>query len=229
LLDATTETLRELGEALLVQSSRIQSVLQDIQDLAVAADAEEAEGVARRVGEHIDRIAAWSGARQRAWSEYYQYVHRFLRDVVRLDPARVLTHRLREQLSGSGGRAFALRVASAPPVRLLRTVQPPSGERPPVRRRAAERERAVVDAAADDPQARLEASVRSAVERGARGLAEVTSQVTREMLETERYVAVGRIALAVSRVCKPVATAERDWVAVSENLVIEEWTVPEAS
>jgi chromosome partition protein MukF len=191
--------------------------------------AEEAEAVTRRVAEQIDRIAAWSGARQRAWSEYYQYVHRFLRDVVRIDPARVLTHRLREQLSGSAAKGFALRVASAPPMRLLRSVQPPVDQRPPVRRRSADRERAVADAPTHDPNEKLEADVRRTVDGGARGLAEVTALLTREMPLGERYVAVGRIALAVSRVCRPLASAERPWVSVADDLVIEEWAVPEAS
>lgn len=229
LLDSTTETLRELGDVLLVHATQIQSVLQDIQDLAATAGAEEAEAVTRRVGEQIDRIAAWSGARQRAWSEYYQYVHRFLRDVVRIDPARVLTHRLREQLSGATGRNFALRVASAAPIRLLREVPPPVEPRPPVRRRSGERERAVTDTPSTDPQAKLDADVRGALDEGARGLAEVTAQLTRDMPIGERYVAVGRIALAVTRVCRPLTMAERPWVPVGDELVIEEWAVPEAS
>ena len=36
----------------------------------------------RRAADQIDRIAAWSSGRQKSWSDYYQYVHRFLRDVV---------------------------------------------------------------------------------------------------------------------------------------------------
>jgi chromosome partition protein MukF len=229
LLDATTETLRELGDVLLVHAAQIHDVLQDIQDLAATAGEGEAEAVARRVGEQVDRISAWSGARQRAWSEYYQYVHRFLRDVVRIDPTRVLTHRLREQLSGAGCKGFALRVAAAPPIRLLRGVQPPREERPPVRRRSGERERTLTDAPPVDPQAKLDADVRAAVQGGARGLAEVTDLLTRDMPAGERYVAAGRIALAVARVCRPLTAAERPWVLVADDLVIEEWAVPEAS
>jgi chromosome partition protein MukF len=229
LLDATSETLRELGEVLLVHSSQIQSLLQDIQDLAAAAHADEAEAVAVRVGEQLDRIAAWSGARQRAWSEYYQYVHRFLRDVVRLDPTRVLTHRLREQISGGTAKGYALRIAAAPPIRLLRSVQAPVAERPAVRRRSAERDAPVADAPACDPQAKVDADVRAALDGGARGLAEVTTMLTRDVPEPDRYVAVGRIAQSVARACRPVASAERPWIPAADNLVIEEWTVPEAS
>ncbi|MGA2449983.1 MAG: condensin subunit MukF [Polyangiaceae bacterium] len=229
LLDATTETLRELGDVLLIHATAIHGALQDILELAASAGAAEAEAATRRVVEQIDRIAAWSGARQRAWSEYYQYVHRFLRDVVRIDPTRVLTHRLREQLTGSAGEGFALRVASAASIRLLRPVRPPAEGRPPVRRRSGEPETTVTDVASVDPQAKLDTDVRAAVDGGARSLAEVTALLTAGMPPGERYVAAGRIALAVARVCRPLTTADRPWVSVADDLVIEEWAVPEAS
>jgi len=33
----------------------------------------------------------------------------------------------------------------------------------------------------------------------------------------------------VARVCRPLTTADRPWVSVADDLVIEEWAVPEAS
>ncbi|MEO6598612.1 MAG: condensin subunit MukF, partial [Polyangiaceae bacterium] len=99
LLESTSRTLAELNEILLRDAHELSSVLQDIQEVAVNALAEGAEAAVQRVMEHVDRISAWGAARQRAWSEYYQYVHRYLCDVVRLDPSRALIERLREQLS----------------------------------------------------------------------------------------------------------------------------------
>ena len=69
------------------------SVVHDIEELAIASSEPDAEAVAHRLMDQIDRSVAWGTARQRAWSEYYQYVHRYLRDVVRLDPTRALTQR----------------------------------------------------------------------------------------------------------------------------------------
>ncbi|HYO98115.1 MAG TPA: condensin subunit MukF, partial [Polyangiaceae bacterium] len=118
LLEATSATLRELNQVLLHDMHEVQTSLQDVQELAVAQAQPEAEQATRAVGDQIDRIVAWGSARQRAWSEYYQYVHRYLRDVVRLDPSRTLVHRLREQLAGRRGRRFGLKVAAAPGIRL---------------------------------------------------------------------------------------------------------------
>src|SRR6185312_7872721 len=95
LLESTSATLQELNEVLLRDSSLLLALLQDIEELAVQAQDADAETAAHRLIDHVDRIAAWGAARQRAWSEYFQYVHRYLRDVVRLDPTRALTQRLR--------------------------------------------------------------------------------------------------------------------------------------
>jgi chromosome partition protein MukF len=75
------------------------ALLQEVQDLAEAAGMPEAQEACQRVIEHVDGIANWGDARQRTWSEYYQYVHRYLRDVVRLDPDRALSQRVRDQLA----------------------------------------------------------------------------------------------------------------------------------
>src|SRR5690606_19306752 len=204
---------------------QLQGVLQDVQELAMTAGADDAEHAVRRAMEQVDRIGAWGSARQRAWSEYYQYVHRFLRDVVRLDPSRALAQRLRELLSGKSGRRHSLRVAAAPPLRLLRPVEN-LGERPPVRRPRKEREAPPVQEPAEDPQAILEARVRSVVERGAQGLVEVTRELTAEVEPGQRFAVAGRIAQAVAGVCRAEAEVERPWVPVRDDMVVEEWRVP---
>lgn len=109
LLDTTTDTLRELNEVLLRDTHHFVALLQEIQALASDAEQAESEAAVQRVIEHVDRIAAWGGARQRAWSDYYQYVHRYLRDVVRLDPDRALSQRLRDQVASWPSTPFHLR------------------------------------------------------------------------------------------------------------------------
>src|SRR5262249_26210409 len=88
LLESTSATLRELNEVLLRDTSVLLGLLQDIEELAIAAGEPAAEAAAHRVIDQVDRIAAWGSARPRAWSGYFQYVHRYPRDLVRLDPAR---------------------------------------------------------------------------------------------------------------------------------------------
>jgi chromosome partition protein MukF len=229
LLEATSDTLRELNEVLLRETHQLHTLLQDIGELAVAAQAHTAEQATERVSEQVDRVAAWGSARQRAWSEYYQYVHRYLRDVVRLDPARALTQRLREQLTGQTGKGFALIVASAPPIKLLRAIEQPPEQKPPVKRPREPREKVVNDAEThSDPRAELEERVREALREGVRDLSEVTTRVTTDMPETQRFLAAGRVVEAVAKLAKPQSTTERPWVPVNDEILIEEWHVANA-
>jgi chromosome partition protein MukF len=226
LLESTSATLRELNEVLLHDSSLLLALLHDIEELAVTAGEVEAEAAAHRLIDQVDRIAAWGAARQRAWSEYFQYVHRYLRDVVRLDPTRALTQRLREQLAGNG-RRFALAYASAPPLRILRAA-PVVRDRPPVVRPRAAWDKEPVADEGEDPQVALDAKVQRALDGGARALSAVTTEVTAELPGPERYVEAGRVASTVARLAKATAEVERPWVAVAEELEIEDWELARA-
>lgn len=223
LLESTSATLHELNQVLLRDTSVLLALLHDIEELAIAAGEAEAEATVHRVMDQVDRIAAWGAARQRAWSDYFQYVHRYLRDVVRLDPTRALTQRLRDQLAGAGAR-FALTIAGAPPIRLLRTVAT-VGERPPVVRPRAPREREPAADDGEDPQAVLEAKVRRALDGGASALSRVTTEVTAELAGGERFVEAGRVAHTAAQLARASADLERPWVAVGDDLEIEDWTL----
>jgi chromosome partition protein MukF len=224
LLEGTSRALRELNEVLLRDTHRLHEVLHELRELAREAAVAEAESAVERVAAQVDRIAEWGAARQRAWSDYHQYVHRFLRDVVRLDPTRALSERLRSQLANPSGRGFALTVAHEPAIVLLRedTKLP---ERPPVRRERKPREAEPQPEPAEDPEAVLESLVRRALDDGARGLAEVTRRVAEELPEEERYVAAGRVAEIVARVARAERHNERPWLPVADAFVIEEWPV----
>jgi chromosome partition protein MukF len=225
LLESTASTLRDLNHVLLSESHRLQALLEDLQELALAAQASAAEEAIRRAADQIDRIAAWSSGRQKSWSDYYQYVHRYLRDVVRLDPSRALTARLRDQLSGRAGKRFTLAVAHTSAPLLLRDVAP-SPERPPVKRPRADREKPPEEHAVEDPQAALEDAVRARLDAGADSLRDVTAQITAEMPEDQRFRAAGRVAQAVAKLARTHADRERPWLAVDESFAIEEWTLP---
>jgi chromosome partition protein MukF len=227
LLESTSATLRELNEVLLHDSSLLLALLHDIEELAVTAGEGEAEAAAHRLIDQVDRIAAWGSARQRAWSEYFQYVHRYLRDVVRLDPTRALTQRLREQLAGNGQR-FALAYAGAPPMRILRET-PVVRDRPPVVRPRAAWDREPVPDAGEDPQVALDAKVQRALDGGAAALSAVTSEVTAELPGPERFVEAGRVANTVARLARASAEVERPWVAVGDELEIEDWKLARAA
>lgn len=226
LLDTTTETLAELNEVLLRDTHQLVALLQEVHDRAEAASVLEAQEAAQRVMEHVDRIAVWGDARQRAWSDYYQYVHRYLRDVVRLDPDRALSQRLRDQLAGWTKRPFHLVAARVPSIRLLRDLSP-RVERPPVARASADRERPPDLVPADDEVLDLDALVASALDAGAGTLSEVTARVLDALPEARRFAAAGRVAACVARLARSRSERERAWVPVIDRFELEEWTVVE--
>jgi chromosome partition protein MukF len=225
LLDTTTNTLRELNEVLLRDTHHFVALLQDIQGNASTAGNTEAEETVQRVIEQVDRIAAWGAARQRAWSDYYQYVHRYLRDVVRLDPDRALSQRLRDQLAGWTGRPFFTVVAHAPSIRLLRPLEA-RVERPAVARPRIDRETAPSVVAAEDALAKLEALVRAALADGAVQLVDVTARVLSALPSEIHYAAAGHIADALARIIRVRSEHDRPWRAVIDRLEIEDWSVP---
>lgn len=225
LLETTSETLRELGELLLRDTHQLQELLADIQERALAAGAEAAVAAAHRVVDQLDRIVGWGAARQQAWSEYFQYVHRFLRDVVRLDPTRALTQRLRDQLAGTAGRSFTLTIAAGPPIQLLRDVTPPPEDQPPVSRPRKTRDREPRGEEARDPQAELDARVSDTLARGAGTLAAVTRSLAGDVADEDRFVAAGRVAHTVARLARPRAARERPWVRV-DDVTLEDWDIP---
>jgi chromosome partition protein MukF len=224
LLETTSATLRELGEILLRDTSMLLGLLHDLEELVYEAPGvdPEAAGAVQRVIEQLDRIAAWGASRQRAWSEYFQYVHRYLRDVVRLDPSRALVQRLRDQLTGATGQPFTLTVAGAIPIRLLRTAPTPR-DPPPVVRPKAPREKEPAPDDGVDPQEVLDGQVTRALAAGQVTLATVTGAVNAEVPAAERYVMAGRIAQTAARLARARSDRERPWVAVDEQLVIEDW------
>ncbi|MDX2052180.1 MAG: condensin subunit MukF [Polyangiaceae bacterium] len=229
LLDSTARTLRELNEILLRDTHQLLSILADISELAAARERPEGEAVTKRVMDQIDRIASWGAARQRAWSEYYEYVHRYLRDIVRLDPARALNQRLRAQLSEHAARPFALTVAATPGLRLLRSVLPPEPPVPVRRpRREKEEQKDEPEQMKRDPLAEIEAKVVALLAEGLLDLTEITARVTEDFPEQERFLVAGRVAQVVAKLARPPKNSQRPWVTVNDALVIEQWRLKHA-
>ncbi len=225
LLDTTTNTLRELNEVLLRDTHHFVALLQEIQDLASEAEQAEPEEAVQRVIEHVDRIAAWGGARQRAWSEYYQYVHRYLRDVVRLDPDRALSQRLRDQVANWPSTPFHLLVAAAPSMLLLRPLES-RVERPAVMRPRTDREGSPDLVDPEDAGLNIETLVEDALAAGARSLAEVTEWVLPQFPADLRYAVTGRVADVLARITRTRRAIERPWRTVAPRLEVEDWELP---
>lgn len=224
MLETASANLRELNEILLGHTARIGELLQEIAELAANAGQAEAEAAARAASEQVDRIGAWGSARQRAWTDYHEWVHRYLRDVVRLDPSRTLVHRLREQLAGRGAKPYALVVANAPPMRVVRSVEI-AWPKPPVRRPKKEREQEPTEQEVVDPDAALRTAIASAIDDGARGLSEITARVIGAVDPDARFRTAGRVAELLPRIARVRAEAERPWENAGAELLVEEWSL----
>jgi chromosome partition protein MukF len=222
LLDETTRTLTEITEVLLRDTPQFTSLLLDIQMLAERAGVLEAQEAAQRVANELDRVAVWGSVRQRTWSDYYQYVHRYVRDVVRIDPERALSQRLRDQLVRWVEARFHLVTAEPTSITLLSDVSP-ALERPAVTRPRTVRDVAPAPVTPDDAELDLTPLVHAALVAGAVSLAEVTSQVLTALPEARRFAAAGQVAACVARVTRPLADRERPWVSVCETFEIEDW------
>lgn len=227
LLETTSAMLHELNGILLRHGNRFAELLQEVLERAADSEQDEAERAARDAIDQVDRLAAWGASRQRAWSDYHDWVHRYLRDVVRLDPSRTLVHRLREQLAGRGGKRYALTVASAPAIRLLRPA-PVETASAPVRSPKKDREPKLAPEISSDPDAELRTNVGAAIAAGARALADVTARVCDADADLDtRFRAAGKVAQLVSGMASVEAVRERPWVPAGDGIVVEDWSLRE--
>ena len=222
LLEETAYTLAELKTVLLERTHQMQGLLQDIEQRAQDGDHPEATQAARDVASQLDRLGAWGSARQQAWSEYYQYVHGYLRDVVRLDPERALSERLRDQLATWVEDRFFLLAPETEPMRVLREVEA-RVDRPPVVRPRRDRETPLERVSSDSDGADLEALVRESLARSPDTLAAVLRETLPALDEERRYLAIGEIAALVAEHTTTQPSEERPWVTVPGGYEIEDW------
>ena len=222
LLEETASTLAELKTVLLERTHQMQGLLQDIEQRAQEGDQPEAVQAVRDVASQLDRLGAWGSARQQAWSEYYQYMHDYLRDVVRLDPERALSERLRDQLASWVEDRFFLLAPQTEPIRVLREVDA-HVERPPVVRPRRDRETPLERVSGNTDGANLEALVRESLARSPDTLAAVLRETLPALGEERRYLAIGEIAVLVAEHTTAQPSEERPWVSVPGGYEIEDW------
>ena len=225
LLAQASGILSELNTILLRGREKCHIQLNELQGLADEAGQDEAQEAIEQVYQHVERVAAWGKARQSAWSAFYQQTHAFLRDVVRLDPNRALSNRLREQIAEWPFQPFFLAVARGDPIRLLRPMESKI-ESPPVTRAKTDRTLKIVEVLPDDEELDLDALVAEVLQSGASTLAEVTEQILPQYPEADRYLVTGRVAEAVARLRQVAVAPERPWQRVTVALEIEDWRIP---
>lgn len=214
LLEETSRTLSELNEILLRDLGHLQAQLADIESLATEAAERESEAAAQTLAEQVDRVMAWGASRQRVWSEYYQFVQRYLRDVVRLDPERALSQRLRDQIKELWQAPYALIVTEAPPLRVFRE-ESDEIERPTVCRPREARERAPQAAVADRRWQDLEGAVEAALKAGAPSLIALLERLLPDIPRAERFLWAGRITARAAKSVRTESDRDRPFMPVS--------------
>lgn len=221
LLEQTASTLRELNEILLRDTQEFHAVLQDLQQLATVAGAMDTVDAIQRVGDQIDRIVAWGSTRHKAWTDYYQYVARYVRDVIRLDPDRALSQRLRDYLAKWPDAPYGLLVLGEPSHLGVREVDP-RFEKPPVFQPLVERDVEPDEVAAHDELDALRMRVEAAIGAGESRLSSLTCGLLIDVEPARKYLTMGRIAQLAAPFADG-AEPERPWVVVSDLVEIEEW------
>lgn len=208
---------------MLRDTAHLQAQLQDIEQLADEAGAEEARDQVQNVQGHLDRVAAWGLDRQRAWSKQYQFVQRYLRTVVRLDPDRAISHRLRTQLGEWLEQPFFIVYAREPSIRLFRE-QESRVLHPPVTRPSADRDYIPALIKATTPARSLETRVAQALASGCTSLSEVLEVLLPELPAAERYRRIGQITAILAEQGRVQSSRERRWRPLkAAPLEIEEW------
>ena len=192
LLVETATTLAELKTLLLERTHRMQGLLQDIEQRPWTITTQKQRAPREMSRASSTGLGAWGSSRQQAWSEYYEYVHGYLRDVVRLDPERALSERLRDQLAtwvndrflprrpGNDAYAGCLREVSTHVVR------------PPVVRPRRDREAPLEHMSSDADPAELEALVDEALARSPDTLASVLHDILPALDEDGDILRSGR-------------------------------------
>lgn len=136
LLSTTADTIDELHVVVLRELDGLDTALGKIDDLAEQAAVSEALAAVQRVREYLYQLREWSSDRHAAWSTWYQRVQRNARELIRLDPGRRISTRLREHIRNWEAAPWALQILVSQKLRPLRPVEsvrhrePVTGARP---------------------------------------------------------------------------------------------------
>lgn len=120
LLEEVSRTLGELHRALMSETEGASTLLTAIMEAADLAQQLLAQEAAGHVRMQLERVNLWGEARFRAWSDYYQNVHEFIRSVVRVDRDRALRGRLKQAIQNFGTPSWGALVTAQEPYRHLR-------------------------------------------------------------------------------------------------------------
>jgi hypothetical protein len=97
--------------------------------------------------------------------------------------------------------------------------------RPPVLRPHQEHDISIEEVFPEIDVVSLEERVRVALSNGHKTLSDVLQDVLPDVMPADRYLSVGRIALQVANCSDARSPREREWVAILERLLVEDWVL----
>jgi chromosome partition protein MukF len=221
MLVESTQTLAELSRVLLDEQAALEGILDEIEARAHAAGEHAAEAAARNVAGRVAALTDWGRRRHETWSQYLQLMLGTLRAIIRLDPDRAMSQRLRDGIrAGTLPGYLTLPVVTRTAVLRDQKVAPerPEATRPRESEREPERVAPVVEVT-------VEQHVDDALGAGATTLTEVLRIVLPKTPDPDRYRAVGRVAQHLARSCRIDRSLEPDWTAVLDGLSVTDWNL----
>ncbi len=96
LLDTTSETLQELYHTLLAENTAIKQGLNEIYEQADSQGQRDVLDTIDGIYHRLDQLELWGKERVSSWSQYYRRVNDFLQSIVRFDPNREYSQKLKE-------------------------------------------------------------------------------------------------------------------------------------
>jgi chromosome partition protein MukF len=122
LLQTTGQTLQELYRTLLAENSVIKQGLNEIFEKADESDQNDVMNIIDIIYLRLEQIEQWGKDRVASWSQYYRRVNDFLQSIVRFDPNRELSQKLKGQIRGFTKHPWILELIDPPVYRTLQQI-----------------------------------------------------------------------------------------------------------
>ena len=123
LLEATSTTLQELYRSLLIENTAIKQGLNEIYEMADEQRQIQTVELIDNIYLRLDQLEQWGKERVSSWSQYYRRVNDFLQSIVRFDPNRELSQKLKEQIQEYPEKPWCLELIEPLVYRGLREIQ----------------------------------------------------------------------------------------------------------
>lgn len=226
-LDQVIKTIEDLQEAVLSSSSTAFSLIDRIEALAKPFAPRGLTLVYDDLQRRLQSINQWTTQRAIDWFEHHNVVHNFLRTVIRVDRQRRVTDALKRAIAEEPG--WSLEVADEPSfVRMREDILRVSNSRriPRVAQQSQKREREFAEVEPDElPNLLLDYFLTDLEQNGEAKASAVLSAGRENKSVSTKLVPHFPWLIGVMVGAGRLDTNTRDWVAIAEDIEIEELRV----